>query len=229
MPNPLERGTVTTTGQRVRWERDGRIYFHPMQQRRDDGTEVLRVDETDEHRLPQMLNKATQRRGVQPEGEVVRATDEVSLSFELGFDDDRYQLGILKIAYELGYKVLGASFLDDPLAEQFRLALGAKTENVKKLGVFGGLFGPPMVPIAQHRDSHLTGVVFRVDHRVHAYVRLFDRFDGRFTLSENASVYPCTTAGQGWMIDVTTGAIRETNIDELRGAATPTSASANRP
>lgn len=119
VPNPLERGVVPETGQRVRWDPDGTLYFHPMQQERQHGEIVLLVDETDEHRLLEMLKKTKRRRGVEARGEIMRASDSVSLSFELGFDDDEYRFGILKIAYELGCKVLGSAYVDDPIAARF--------------------------------------------------------------------------------------------------------------
>jgi hypothetical protein len=51
-------------------------------------------------------------------------------------------------------------------------------------------------------------------------VRLFDRFDGSFVLSENAAGYACSEIGIGWITNVASRTIRETNIDELRALAT---------
>lgn len=224
IPNPLDRGEVETTGQRVRWEHNGRVYFHPIQQQREDGL-VLVVDETDEHRLAAMLEKTKQRRGVEVRGEVIRPSAAGPLSFELGFDDESYRFGILKIAYELGCKVLGSRYLDDPIAARFRTVLAAATPSRKLLedaripGKIGGIYGPAMLSLPQHRESWLTGVVFRHDTCVHVYTRLFDRFDGSFVLSENAAGYACSKLGIGWLIDVSKRTIRATNINELRAMA----------
>ena len=222
IPNPLERGEVEPTGQHVRWEPSGKIYFHPSQHQADDGELVLRVDETEEHLLPQMLAKIKQRRGMQARGEVVRPSNHLSLSFELGFDDQDYRFGILKIAYELGWKVLGAQYLDDPIAARFRSVLSAETPSRELLDAariprrVGGLYSGAMLPLPGHRDTWLSGVVFRNGTRIHAYVRLFDRFDGSFVLSEHADGYTCSEAGSGWLVDVATRTMRRTSLDELR-------------
>lgn len=226
IPNPLDRGEVPTTGQRVRWEPDGRVYYHPSRQQDEDGGLVLRVDQTDQHLLPNMLDKARQRRGVDVRGEVIRPGAIESLSFELGFDDEDYRFGILKIAYELGCKVLGPAYLDDPLAARIRSVLAAETRSRELLdaacipGRIGGLYGSAMVQLIQYRESWLAGVVFRQSSRVHAYVRLFDRFDASFVLSENAAGYACSETGVGWLTDVAERTIRETSIEELRNLAT---------
>src|SRR5262249_33171855 len=142
-----------------------------------------------------------------------------------GFDDECYRFGILKIAYELGCKVLGPTYLDDPIAARFRSMLVVESPSRELLevaripGRIGGLFGHPMLSLPQHKDSWLTGVVFRNGSHVHTYLRLFDRFDGSFVLSENAEAYACPFTGIGWLTDVVAGTIRETNLDVLRGLA----------
>lgn len=76
-----------------------------------------------------------------------------------------------------------------------------------------------MLPLPQFSDSWLSGVVFTHGSGVHAYVRLFNRFDGSFILSENLAAFSCSPTGRGWLTDVAAGTLRETNIEEMRALA----------
>lgn len=220
VPNPLERGTVNNSDQCVRWDNDGRVYYHPYVEDRD-GEQVLIVDETDKHKLYEMLAKANARRGGEMRGEVV-TTGNFSLSFDLGFDDDSYIFGILKIVYELTCKILGGIYLDDPIAVGFRSLLVEKSPSHEMVvaaqltGQIGGLYGPGMLPVRPERESWLIGIVFPYDDKVLSYVRLFDRFDARFVVSNNAGSYHLSSVGSGWITDVATNQIRTTDLNEIQ-------------
>lgn len=187
------------------------------------------VDPTDAGQLPSMLEKAKRRRGLDMRGEVITSGD-LALSFNLGFDDDSYRLGILKIAYELAYRVLGPAYVDDADAAGFRSLLVEESplreplESAQIQGQFGGLFGRPMRPFRSETSSWLLGIVFPHVGKVHAYVRLFDRFDGSFVVSNTAANYDVPSDGRGWITDVAAGNETEIDLPQMLQLATGTTA-----
>jgi len=224
VPNPLESGRVLgAPSRKIRWEPDGRIYAYPHIEESASEVHVM-VDERDANHLPQILAKVQARRGAEVlvHGSSQKIVDG-GMVFELGFDDTSYQLGLIKIVYELTCWALGVQYLADPVAGHFRSLLRpveSSAASARLRGRVGGLYSGPMLPTPSNYESELVGLVFPEpsQRQLVTYVRIFDRFDATFTVSNHARQFGVDTNGRGIVVDAAAGSMREIGLAEVGGA-----------
>lgn len=106
-----------------------------------------------------------------------------------------WQRGLLKILYELAYKELGPSYLDDPTAAKLRALLREETvspEEAIRVGLRGEirLLGQeePRLFVVNNPDW-LVGALIFSPKAIFGYTNLFNTFEGCIVLSEEPGAY----------------------------------------
>lgn len=96
----------------------------------------LSMDPEDLERAPQIINKVLRRRGLPEmsadeilERAVQVKRDQPTTSHRVSFHLERFKLGILKIAYEFTYYILGDTYISDPIGERLREAIKNPPSN----------------------------------------------------------------------------------------------------
>jgi hypothetical protein len=171
----------------------------------------LSVDERDRDKVPEMLRRAAKRAGKSISDEQIAEamarsvvstlqTPLIKSSGSITMPDAR--LGLLKIVYELAWRWLGDSWLDDPIAAEMRrtlfmpqpvgdMALRGTVGKAEDNQVFTLLRLEPSAHVA------LTGIVGRSAMIV---VRIFDVLAANFVVTDQLDHY--ATHQQGFFIEV---------------------------
>lgn len=188
-----------------------------------DGTKSVEVtlDKTEEHRLPEIVNKVRHRSGLLPmspeqteklKHQVVTTTEPTPLiQFTATLDITNLPLALAKIAYQLAFLWLGESYLDDPLAARLRRAIlsvepGSLDNVILSVGVPEELriLSAFWLPCGSH---HLA-CSFSFGGQLIIAIRIFDVLAAAIRVSED---FTCNLADQSGL-----DRLRFLNIDTER-------------
>jgi hypothetical protein len=207
VPNPLQNGVMADSpDQKVKLLLDDgaskRLYTVPSVQRSTDekGNPIIsiRLDKSDEDKLPQIietLKSRFARDGKQVEFKTIDKqefhVDKPWVKEEFHFDALGWQRGIIKIAYELAYRFLGPSYLDDPMAKELRQIL--LPEKISEEDFRNARFRANIgLASAQEQDfmflddpNSLYGALLHVNGTLLCAVKIFDVFQGKIVVTEH--------------------------------------------
>jgi hypothetical protein len=162
----------------------------------------IRMDIADEDKIPIILEKIRSRAskngkeakiefGSREDGQIEQP---MTIHTTL-FDTLDWQRGVLKIAYELTYRQLGASYLAKPIAANLRALLRPDKiterdfEDHPILGSITFVGNRESFPLLSDPDS-LYAALLPIDNKLSCFVRVFDIFQGLVLVSEQFSDQP---------------------------------------
>lgn len=234
LPNPLAKGVLAD-------EPDVEVYFSPTGK---DPTQRLRlrktvrrtptpdgeklqliVDAKDAGEIPLIMQKWIDRAKNAGKSFTVEERREVveqrTVTYRSGMDLVAFQAGILKIAYELAYKVLGPGYLDDPVAGRFRQVLTSDkpVEAMAEAHISGTaqILGGEKKPQLRFSDNPhwLTGAILKIGRGLGCYINILNTFEGNVLVSEDAEKYSLTQGGKVFIMDVVSKQTTEEYLYEL--------------
>jgi len=198
IPNPFENGTLTVNNeQKIKYIFDEKgnpkeLYLTPSILKTkigSDSTKVsISIDKKDIHKLPEMLSKIIKRSGSKKEINTdellsqlkVEEIKNPQIRVDAEVDIVNYQKAILKIAYELAYYWLGASYIEDPSARLIRTAIldqsdpstwGEKFKIRGRIGLFNR--NVPVFPSGLDLTTSHLAFLSRSQNNIACYIRIF--------------------------------------------------------
>ncbi|MGB3203979.1 MAG: HNH endonuclease [Crinalium sp.] len=144
VPNPLEKGTFVDDdgtiqqGKNLCDELGNPIGLYIVSNSKGniikDNYARITIDKKDKNKLPAMVNKKLTRNGLRElsseeiaKYSIAVSQPDISLTLNREWDLIKYQIAILKIAYELAFYWLGESYLNDSTGEKLRLCITDKS------------------------------------------------------------------------------------------------------
>jgi hypothetical protein len=212
VPNPIEQGTlIGNPDQKLIYKIDAsgtpeQLYSQPSVSRirNPDGTETvsIRVDASDEAKLPEIVNKIRSRAGNTPlsKEEIDRAKKKQQgtsprILVEEHIDLIEYKRGVLKTAYELACHWLGEEYLSDPSGTTIRNCIldesppaTWKTKHLMLEAI--DFMNNSAIFSAWQGDGAHIGLLMRDGENLVMSVRIFERIEGRILVSTQANGYP---------------------------------------
>ncbi|WP_298911357.1 HNH endonuclease [uncultured Nostoc sp.] len=214
IPNPLAEGYINDSQEKIQYifnnsgiPKELRIFPKIQIFSGDNGILEIQIDADvkDRDKLTSIINKKLKRLGLddlskeekqkienaQPlpgERPLIRKT--------LAIDIFRYKRAIIKIAYELAYYWLGATYLNDEIGELLRLSIMDNSLEglwLKKYPIDANidLIGEKTIfPYWTDEKDHHIGLIQRLDSNLICCIKIFNIFQGIIIISKNAHLYP---------------------------------------
>jgi len=239
LPNPLEYGILSEhPDQKLIYILDSEgkpeeLYIVPnvSREKLQDGTEKvsIRVDAKDKKKIPGIINRIRERAGLPPmsEEEIEKQQRRESIpnpwmNIKMQVDLQKYKRAVLKIAYELAWRWLGPTYLEDPIAETIRACImdrslkGDWASKYPVKGTINFIDGKTVFPMWQQEDNSHIAFVMPSGHELACYVRVFQVFEGMINISTDAKRYTGFD-GHFVAIDPVTANLRESTLYEEIG------------
>lgn len=212
IPNPLKKGILSNEpNQKVHIDlidsNTSKLYCVPNinKNKREDGSKEIniKVDKTDKNKIPNIVNKILKRNNIPEKSkEEIEKTlhketnKNPKIELNISIDIVEYQRAIVKIAYELGYYILGNDYLKDETGEMLRnffLDNNLKVDFSEKYPIRGKIHfisgSSTMIPIRkEHKNYHIASLL-KIDNSIGCYIKIFNTFEGMIVISNKSSTY----------------------------------------
>jgi hypothetical protein len=206
VPNPLENGVMANDPtQKVKYIiEDGvpkGLYTIPSVEHGIDAngnpTISIKLDKSDEAKLPEIMETIKARLAKDGKKIDIKTINRKDVRIEKPWVHQQFKIdiwgwqrGIIKIAYELAYRFLGTSYLDDPVARNLRdiLVLDDIDEDTFKQHPVRGT-----IELAANKQdfaflddpNSLYGALLHINGILICVVKIFDVFQGKIVVTES--------------------------------------------
>ena len=206
-----------------------KMMYHARRTETEDGATSVQItlDESDIEQVRTIVQRERRRAGMDPmpESEIqdlfakirqnTHTLEQPQVRYDVKVDIFHYQRAVCKIIYELACIWLGDSYLDDPVAQQFRdiVLLGKEEAIAGRIQLDGNV-----PPLDLWRDEPKAHVAFgqRQGGGFLIAVRIFNTISGVVMVTKNAGIYPVSNQGCFLLMDLIGSSSRSgTFADEL--------------
>jgi hypothetical protein len=204
-----------------------KMMYHAHRTQKEDGATVVEItlDASDIEQVRTIVQRERRRAGLDPmpENEIqalfaairqnIQTLEQPEVAYNLKVDVFHYQRAVCKIVYELACIWLGDSYLDDPMAKQFRgVILKGNEEQISGRIQFGGDL-PPLSLWRNEPKAHIAlaqqqGELFAIS------VRVFDAISAGVIVTKGARKYSPPVDGHFIFMDLVGGASRSGALAE---------------